>query len=231
MDGTGFVVEIKPSSRLIIQPTIMHKPLNINEKRMKTGLFLLLLCSLFGASTASAQKFGYVDTEFVFGKMPEYQKALTEIDKFADKWSKEILDKNTEIEKLQRAYQAEEILLTDDMKRERQRVISDKEREVRDYNNKIFGYEGMLFEKKKELIKTPMEKVNRAIEKIVLQKKLDFMFDKASDFVMLYTNPKHDYTDYLMEEMGLDMEPKQKSTTPAAAGQAAPATQSTAKPK
>ncbi|MCY7356006.1 MAG: OmpH family outer membrane protein [Rudanella sp.] len=197
---------------------------------MKTGLFLLLLCSLFGASRASAQKFGYVDTEFVFSKMPEYQKALGEIDKFADKWSKEILDKNTEIEKLQRTYQAEEILLTDDMKRERQRVISDKEREVRDYNNKIFGYEGSLFHKKKELIKTPMEKVNRAIEKIALQKKLDFMFDKASDFVMLYTNPKHDYTDYVMEEMGLDTESKQKPTTPVA-GQATPATQSTAKPK
>lgn len=197
---------------------------------MKKGLFLLLLCSLFGASTASAQKFGYVDTEFVFSKMPDYQKALADIDKFADKWSKEILDKSAEIEKLQRAYQAEEILLTDDMKRERQRVISDKEREVRDYNNKIFGYEGLLFQKKKELIKVPMEKVNRAIEKVAIQKKLDFMFDKASDFVMLYTNPRHDYTDYVMEEMGLDVDTKQKSNTPGA-GQAPPATQSTAKPK
>lgn len=198
--------------------------------RMKRGLFLLLLCSLFGASTASAQKFGYIDTEFILSKTPEYQKSLSEIDKFADKWSKEILDKNAEIEKLQRAYQAEEILLTDDMKRERQRIISDKEREVREYNNKIFGYEGQLFLKKKELIKIPMERINRALEKVIAQKKLDFIFDKASDFVMLYTNPKHDYTDYVMEEMGLDTEAKQKSTTPVA-GQAAPATQSTAKPK
>lgn len=199
--------------------------------RMKKGLFLLLLCSLFGASSASAQKFGYIDSEFILSKMPEYQKALTEIDKFADKWSREILDKNAEIEKLQRAYQAEEILLTDDMKRERQRVIGDKEREVREYNNKIFGYEGMLFSKKKELIKTPMERVNRAVEKIVAQKKLDFIFDKASDFVMIYTNPKHDYTDYVMEEMGLDVETKQKSNTPVAGQPTTPATQSTAKPK
>ncbi|WP_019989023.1 OmpH family outer membrane protein [Rudanella lutea] len=197
---------------------------------MRKGLFLLLLCSLFGASTASAQKFGYVDTEFIFSKMPEYQKALTEIDKFADKWSKEILDKNAEIEKLQRAYQAEEILLTDDMKRERQRVISDKEREARDYNNKIFGHEGLLFQKKKELIKVPMERVNRALEKVAIQKKLDFLFDKASDFVMLYTNPKHDYTDYVMEEMGLDTDSKPKNNA-AAPNPAVPATQSTAKPK
>lgn len=229
-NGDGFWVDVKPSNRPIIQPTKMDISLNLHEMRMRKGLFLLLLCSLFGASTASAQKFGYVDTEFVFSKMPEYQKALGEIDKFADKWSKEILDKNAEIEKLQRAYQAEEILLTDDMKRERQRVVSDKEREVREYNNKIFGHEGLLFEKKKELIKIPMERVNRALEKIVVQKKLDFIFDKASDFVMLYTNPKHDYTDYLMEEMGLDVETKPKSNTPVA-GQATPATQTTAKPK
>ncbi|MFD2571536.1 OmpH family outer membrane protein [Spirosoma soli] len=174
---------------------------------MKKALFFVFLCSVWLATPAKAQKFGYVDTEFIFSKMPEYQKALGEIDKFTDKWSKDIQDKYVELEKLQRAYQAEEILLTEDMKRERQRVLSDKEREARDYNNKVFGYQGLLFEKKKELMKAPMELVNRAIEKVSLQKKLDFMFDKASDFVMLYTNPKHDYTDYVMEELNLDTKP------------------------
>ena len=171
---------------------------------MEKKLFFVLLPFVLLAFPAQAQKFGYVDTEFVFSKMPEYQKALGEIDKFTDKWSKDIQDKYVDIEKLQRTYQAEEILLTDDMKRDRQRAISDKEREAREYNNKVFGYEGLLFQKKKELMKSPMELVNRAIEKVSLQKKLDFMFDKASDFVMLYTNPRHDYTDYVMEELGLD---------------------------
>ncbi|MBC8155379.1 MAG: OmpH family outer membrane protein, partial [Bacteroidetes bacterium] len=150
---------------------------------MKKGLFFVLLAFVWGAQPATAQKFGYVDTEFVFGKMPEYQKALGEIDKFADKWSRDIQDKYVEIDKLQKAYQAEEILLTDDMKRDRQRAISEKEREAREYNNKVFGYEGLLFQKKKELIKSPMELVNRALEKVAAQKKLDFLFDKASDFV------------------------------------------------
>ncbi len=171
---------------------------------MKKTLFFVVLPFVLLALPAQAQKFGYVDTEFIFSKMPEYQKALGEIDKFTDKWSKDIQDKYVDIEKLQRTYQAEEILLTDDMKRDRQRAISDKEREAREYNNKVFGYEGLLFQKKKELMKSPMELVNRAIEKVSLQKKLDFMFDKASDFVMLYTNPRHDYTDYVMEELGLD---------------------------
>ncbi|CCH56126.1 outer membrane chaperone Skp (OmpH) [Fibrisoma limi BUZ 3] len=214
-----------------------------NPLVMKKAIFFVLLCSVWLAAPARAQKFGYVDTEFIFSKMPEYQKALGEIDKFTDKWSKDIQDKYLEIDKLQKAYQAEEILLTEEMKRERQRVISDREREAREYNNKVFGYQGLLFEKKKELMKAPMELVNRAIEKVSLQRKLDFMFDKASDFVMLYTNPRHDYTDYVMEELGLDADSKAKkstavnnsptTTTPGAGTPAPgdPANKSTTRPK
>ena len=214
-----------------------------NRLIMKKAIFFVLLCSVWLAVPAQAQKFGYVDTEFIFSKMPEYQKALGEIDKFTDKWSKDIQDKYLEIDKLQKAYQAEEILLTEEMKRERQRVISDREREAREYNNKVFGYQGLLFEKKKELMKAPMELVNRAIEKVSLQRKLDFMFDKASDFVMLYTNPRHDYTDYVMEELGLDADSKAKkstavnnsptTTTPGAGTPAPgdPANKSTTRPK
>ena len=200
---------------------------------MGKGLFFVLLCAVCVSIPAKAQKFGYVDSEFILGKMPEYQKALSEIDKFADKWSKDIQDKYVDIERLQKAYQAEEILLTEDMKRDRQRVLMEKEREAREYNNKVFGYQGLLFEKKKELIKAPMEQIHRALEKVAAQKKLDFIFDKASDFVMLYTNPRHDYTDYVMEELGLDAAPKNsKPTAPAnAPGGSSPDNKTTTKPK
>ncbi|MEZ0539433.1 OmpH family outer membrane protein [Fibrella arboris] len=184
---------------------------------MKRGLFLVTLWFLAGTIPAWAQKFGYVDTDFIFSKLPEYKKAQEGIDQFADRWSKDILDKQLEIEKMQRAYQAEEILLTDDMKRERQRVIGDKEREAREYNNKVFGYEGLLFQKKKELMKGPMELLNRALEKVASQRKLNFIFDKASEgMLMLYTDPRHDYTDYVMEELGLDPDSQKAKQTPIA---------------
>ena len=179
---------------------------------MKKGLFFVLLSIVLFHVPVQAQKFGYVDTEYILGKMPEYQKALGEIDKFADKWSKDIQDKYVEIEKLQKAYQAE--VLTEDMKRDRQRAISEKEREAREYNNKVFGYQGLLYDKKKELMKAPMDLIYRALDKVCAQKKLDFMFDKASDFVMLYTNPRHDYSDYVMEELGLDTKPTATNNNP-----------------
>lgn len=172
------------------------------------------MLSFSAIGSVQAQKLGYVDSEFITSKMPAYQKALTEIDKFAEKWSKDIQDKYSEIDKLQKTYQAEEILLTEDMKRERLRIISDKEREAREYNNKVFGYEGLLFEKKKELIKPVTETIMRAIDKVAAQKRLDMVLDKASEgVVMLYTNPKHDYTDYVMEELGLTADLKAKNNT------------------
>ena len=171
---------------------------------MKKGAVLLLLHFALITTVAVAQKFGHVDMEFVASKMPEFQKAQTESDRFSEKWAKDIQDKYTEIERMQKAYLAEEILLTDDLKRKRQNEITDKEREAREYNNKIFGFEGLLFQKKKEMMKPILETVGKAMEKVCAKRKLDYLFDKSSDFVIVYSNPQHDYTDYVLDELGLN---------------------------
>ena len=171
---------------------------------MKKGIVILLLSLAVGQEVANAQKFGHVDMEFVASKMPEFQKAQTEADRFSEKWAKDIQDKYTEIERMQKAYLAEEILLTDDLKRKRQAEITDKEREAREYNNKIFGFEGLLFQKKKDMMKPILETVGKAMEKVCAKRKLDYLFDKSSDFVIVYSNPQHDYTDYVLEELGLN---------------------------
>ncbi|MFN4145576.1 MAG: OmpH family outer membrane protein [Runella sp.] len=170
---------------------------------MKTRRLLLLLSLILTTCSLYAQKWGYMDMEYVTSKMPDYQKAQAELDKFSERWAKEIQDKYAEIDRMQRLYQAEEVLLTDDMKRKRLQEISDKEREAREYNNKIFGFEGMLFQKKKEIIKPITDQVYKAVERVCRMKRLDMLVDKSSDFVIIYSNPVHDYTDYVMEELGL----------------------------
>ena len=182
---------------------------------MKTKLLLLVLQVVLVIHSVSAQKFGYLDMEFVTGKMPDYQKAQTDLDKFSERWAKEIQDKYSETDRLERLYQAEEVLLTDEMKRKRRQEITDKEREAREYNNKIFGENGMLFQKKKELIKPVSDQVYKAMERVAKQKRLDFLFDKSSDFVVVYANPTHDYTDYVMDELGLTADNKNTKSTPA----------------
>lgn len=178
---------------------------------MKIRLFILFLSLIAIFNEAKAQKFGYVDMEYITGKMPEFQKVQAEVDKYSERWAKEIQDKYAEIDRLQRIYQAEEVLLTEDLKKKRQQEILDKEREAREYNNKIFGFEGLLFQKKKDLTKTVTDQVYKSIEKVCRQKRLDFLFDKSSDFVVIYSNPAHDYTEYVMEELGLGKDNKKET--------------------
>ncbi|BDD03106.1 OmpH family outer membrane protein [Aureibacter tunicatorum] len=166
-------------------------------------LLIIFFC-LFGVSVVSnAQKFGYVDTEYVLSKMPEYAKAQEEVNTLSATWQSEIQQMYKEIEGMYDALQAEEVLLTAEMKKERQEGIKEKEQEVKEYHKKVFGFEGLFFLKKKELIKPVQDLVFEAVEKVSKKNKIQIMFDKSGDLVMIYTNPVHDYTDYVLEELGL----------------------------
>lgn len=169
---------------------------------MKKLLFLLFLSSISVA--VSAQKFGYIDSEYITSKMPDYKKVEADMDAYSAKWVKDIQDKYAELEKLKQQFQQEEVLLTADMKRERQKAINDKESEVKELNNKVFGLNGLLFQKKKELMRPIMDEIYKSCEKVARQKQLMFIFDKASDISMIYTDPRHDYTDYVIEALGLN---------------------------
>ena len=128
---------------------------------------LLIACFLFfGLNFVDAQKFGYFDSEFVLSKMPEYSKAQGEIDQLSAAWQKEIEDMQKKVDELYRIYQAEQVLLTEEMKQERLDEINKKETELKDYQKKVFGFGGLFFLKKQELIKPLQDKVFDAVEKI-----------------------------------------------------------------
>ena len=156
-----------------------------------------------GLNFASAQKFGYVDTDFILGKMPEYKKAQDEIDRLSVAWQKEIEGMQTEIEGMYSAFEAEQVLLTEEMRQERKAGIEKKEAELKEYQRKVFGVGGLFFLKKQELIKPLQDKVFEAVEKVAKSNRLAIIFDKAGELVMIYTDPRHDYTDFVLEELGL----------------------------
>lgn len=163
----------------------------------------LFLLAFFGLNFVHAQKFGYFDSDFVLSKMPEYRKAQDEVARLAAVWQKEIDEKSKEIEAKYHALQAEEVLLTAEMKQDRLKEIREKENELKEYQNKLFGFDGLYFLKKQELIKPLQDKIFDAVEKVCKQKRLAILFDKAGDLVMIYTDPRHDYTDFILEELGL----------------------------
>jgi outer membrane protein len=158
---------------------------------------------IFGLNFVNAQRFGYVDTDFILNKMPEYKKAQDEISQLSEAWEKEVHDMAKKIEGMYSAYQAEQVLLTDDMKKERTTAIQKKEAEMKEYQKKVFGFGGLYFLKKQELNKPIQDKVWDAVDKVAKQNNLAIVFDKAGELVMIYTDPRYDYTDFVLDELGL----------------------------
>jgi outer membrane protein len=169
---------------------------------MKREFFLIFFFFLV-SNFVFGQKFGYVDTQYVLSQMEEYEEAKQEIEKVSLAWQDEIKDKQKEIEAMYSALKAEEVLLTEAMKEQRMEEIRKSENALKEYNKKVFGFEGMFFLKQKEILQPVQEKVFDAVETVAVKQKLQIVFDKSGDLVMIYTNPVHDYTDYVLEELGL----------------------------
>ena len=158
---------------------------------------------IFGLNFVNAQRFGYIDTDFILNKMPEYKKAQDEINQLSQAWEKEVQDMQKKIEGMYAALQAEQVLLTEEMKKERTDAIQKKEAELKEYQKKVFGFGGLFFLKKQELIKPIQDKVWDAVDKVCKENNLAIMFDKAGELVMIYTDPRHDYTDFVLDQLGL----------------------------
>lgn len=149
-----------------------------------------------------AQKIGYVDTDYILGQIPEYKAAQAELDKTSVDWQKEVEAKYAEIDKLYKTYQAEAILLTDDMKKKRENEIINREKEVKDLQKQRFGVDGDLFKKRMELVKPIQDKVYNAVKAVAERSALAFIFDKAGQVSMLYTNNKYDKSDDVLTFLG-----------------------------
>lgn len=168
---------------------------------MKKIFFLSLV--LFLSIVGQAQKFAYIDTEYILEKIPEYTEAQKQLDALSDQWQKQAGKRYQAIEKMYTDLQSEEILLTESMKNKRQEEIIIKEQEAREFQKKKFGVDGELFKKRKELIKPIQEKIYKAVQETANVGKYSVIFDKASAATMVYSNPKYDKSDDVLRRMGI----------------------------
>lgn len=160
----------------------------------------MLLVAL--TSIGYSQKFAYVDTEYVLDNIPEYKEAQQELDKLSIEWQKQLERRYSEIDKMYKNYQAEQILLTEEMKTKREDEIIKKEKAAKEYQKSKFGVDGELFQKRKEFVKPIQDKVYKAISGIANSKALGVVFDKSSALTMLYTNPKYNISDAVLKKLG-----------------------------
>ena len=162
-------------------------------------IFILFLLS---ASFGFAQKYAYVDTEYILSKIPTYDNAQTKLDELSKDWQKEIEDKFKEVETKYKEYQAEHVLLSPEMKKQREDEIITLEKEANQLKQKYFGNEGELYNKRKELVKPIQDEVYNAIKEIATEGNYGFIFDKSSGMSLIYTDPKYDLSDDVLKKMG-----------------------------
>lgn len=171
-------------------------------------IILLVLIALLTTTVSKAQKIGYVDTDYILSNIPEYKAAQAEIDKTSVDWQKEIEVKYGEIDKLYKIFQAESVLLTDDMKKKRENEIINKEKEVKELQKQRFGVDGELFNKRMELVKPIQDKVYNAVKQVAEKSGLAFIFDKAGQLSLLYSNNKYDKSEDVLTLLGYNKSKK-----------------------
>ena len=135
--------------------------------------------------------------------MSEYQQAQSEINQLSNGWQSEIDNMYSEVESMEAQFKAEEVLLTVELKKEKREEIDGKWKEIKEFQRKVFGFEGLLFLKKQELVKPLQDRVFEAVESVAKKQRLQIIFDKSADLFMIYTNPVHDYTEFVLEELEL----------------------------
>ncbi|MBR4646249.1 MAG: OmpH family outer membrane protein [Bacteroidales bacterium] len=171
---------------------------------MKKQLFLtglLTLLMFFGF----AQKYAYINSEYILSQIPEYKEAQAELDRVAVQWQKEIESKFSTIDSMYKRYQVESITLPEQIKRSREEAIIAQEKAAKDLQKKRFGQDGDLFKKREELVKPIQDRVINAVNDYAKEKGYAFVFDTAGDLTIIYADPKWDINEQVLSKMGISV--------------------------
>lgn len=171
----------------------------------KSLKIVLLLLFLLQVGPLAAQKFGYIDSEYILNKHPDYKVVQDELLKLSTDWKKEAQSLDQEIKELYTQLKAEEVLLTEEMYQQRLAEIKAKEKASQEFNSRIFGIEGQYYQKQAELLQPLQSKIYDAIERVSRRNNLAVLFDKAAGpSAIIYTDPRHDYSEFVLEELGIE---------------------------
>ena len=168
---------------------------------MKT-ILSLLLCIAFSFGV-KAQRYAVIDSKFILDKIPEYRDAQGKLDQFSILWQQEIDQKQANLDRMYKEYDAEQVMLPDDLKKKREDELFNKQKELRDLQRQRFGFEGDLFKKRGELIKPIQDRVYNAVQKLAVQRGYDFILDKSEGITVIFADPKLEKSDDILKELGV----------------------------
>ena len=169
-------------------------------------VFFVLVISILTAFSSNAQtKYAVINTKYILDKIPEYKEADKKLKALGDQWQQEIDQKQMTLDKMYKNYEAEQFMLSDDLKKKREDELFVKEKELRDLQKKRFGYEGDLFKERQKMVKPIQDKVYNAVQKLATARGYDFILDKSEGITIIFADPKLDKSDDILKELGINI--------------------------
>jgi outer membrane protein len=165
-------------------------------------IIIMTVIVLTASIGAMAQKFAFVDSEYIRNNIPAFTAAQQQLDKLSEEWEKEVADGYAAVEQMYKDYQAEVVLLSQDQKKKREEAIIDREKEVKELQNTYFGMEGELYKKREELVNPIQDQILNAIKEISVEGSYAVIFDTSAGSNILFANPRYDLSDQVLEKLG-----------------------------
>jgi outer membrane protein len=167
-------------------------------------LVVLVIALCFGTAAQAQSKYAVINTKYILDKIPEYKEADKKLKVLGDQWQSEIDEKQIALDKMYKNYEAEQFMLSEDLKKKREDELFVKEKELRDLQKKRFGYEGDLFKERQKLVKPIQDKVYNAVQKMATARSYDFILDKSEGITIIFADPKLDKSDEILKELGIN---------------------------
>lgn len=163
----------------------------------------IAICILSLASFAQAQRYAIIDTKYILDRMQDYKTAQKQLDEIAAVWQKELDGLQQDLDRSYKDYDAEQVMLSEDLRKKREDQLFIKEKTLRDLQRKRFGFEGDLFLKRQELIKPIQDKVYNVVQKLAVQRGYDFILDKSEGITVIFADPKLEKSEDVLKELGV----------------------------
>lgn len=175
---------------------------------MKRSLLIIFILILAGtAAFAQNQKIGFIDSDYILSRMPEYSGLEQRLRALTEEWREEIEEMDREIEQLEREYIAREILYTEEVRRQRINEIETRKRQREQYINARYGPEGEYFRQQQLILEPLQRRIIEAVERISSRDNFDFVFDRSGDFLFLYARSQWNLSDDVLLELGVQINP------------------------
>ncbi|WP_236980876.1 OmpH family outer membrane protein [Membranihabitans maritimus] len=164
-------------------------------KKIITSFILGVVILMGFAQDANSQSVAIINIADILENMEDYKNAQAKLDKMAEQWQQEINAEFEEIEMMYNKYNAEQVLLSDAEKKEREETIINREKEVREKQKMRFGPEGELFSKRQQLVEPIQDKVYNAVQEYAELHNVDIILDKSSSAGLIFSNDEYDKTE------------------------------------